>query len=544
MRALLIHANPYQRVYPVPAYGLERLKTAAAGSTAEIELWDPYLMAEDPLAATAELVAERRPDVVGFGIRVTEDLVPIASLTSSEQPHDLTWFLPEIRRLRDAVAAAAPDALLVAGGAGFSANPGECLDYLGLDWGVVGAGEDAFPALLERRAKGQPLDGIPGLIRRGEGRGVEAYTLAPAGPTVRDPLYSPCHMIPVRTRIGCAMECSYCAVAALRRTRGDLDLDAVLTEIAETVEAVSRRAITPVPLFFANDEFNLPDERHPIAVLRGIVDRGLAGKIRWRSYFNPTPFSDELCELILATNGVPSITVDTAAEPVMVRNQKPFRARHLDQLMERLTRHELPAELVFIFGLPGETHETIAQTTAFIRALPDHIEVEWAAGARVYAHTPLAAMAAAEPERLVGGPDPSFFEPVIYAAPMPPRELAAYVDAELDGLPNVRRYGLSFAEASTAASDAYRVVLTDGDPVRWRSILDEAAGGNAQLEPADALQSVMHIALWHRRFALASAACKRLVAVAPRDKRRRLRAFNLVLRAMALTDRSAPEPSA
>jgi hypothetical protein len=29
-RVLLVHANPFQQVTPVPAYGLERLKTATA----------------------------------------------------------------------------------------------------------------------------------------------------------------------------------------------------------------------------------------------------------------------------------------------------------------------------------------------------------------------------------------------------------------------------------------------------------------------------------------------------------------------------------
>ena len=47
-RVLLVHANPFQRVTPVPAYGLERLRTAIEPTGAEVELIDPYLVVGRP----------------------------------------------------------------------------------------------------------------------------------------------------------------------------------------------------------------------------------------------------------------------------------------------------------------------------------------------------------------------------------------------------------------------------------------------------------------------------------------------------------------
>ena len=75
-------------------------------------------------------------------------------------------------------------------------------------------------------------------------------------------------------------------------------MDAVLDEIERTVAGARERGVGRVSIFFADDEFNLPDERHPIAVLQGILDRGLAKHMTWRAYFNPTPFSDEFAELV------------------------------------------------------------------------------------------------------------------------------------------------------------------------------------------------------------------------------------------------------
>src|SRR5215218_1250480 len=69
-RVLLVHANPFQRVTPVPAYGLERLRTAAEDVGAQVEIVDPYLVSEDPLAC-ARAAAERfRPAVIGLGVRI------------------------------------------------------------------------------------------------------------------------------------------------------------------------------------------------------------------------------------------------------------------------------------------------------------------------------------------------------------------------------------------------------------------------------------------------------------------------------------------
>src|SRR5689334_765962 len=61
VRALLVHANPFQRVMPVPPYGLERIRTAAAGTGAEIEIVDPYLVSDRPVEAAVEAARRLRP---------------------------------------------------------------------------------------------------------------------------------------------------------------------------------------------------------------------------------------------------------------------------------------------------------------------------------------------------------------------------------------------------------------------------------------------------------------------------------------------------
>lgn len=528
----------------MPAYGLERLR-AAVKDLVDVRIFDPYLVAERPLEAVVELASRLQPHVVGLGLRVVEDCITIDRLEAPpDEPIDVAWFMPDIRRLRQAIGTTLPDTLLVLGGAAFSALPYECLDYLDVDYGVVGSGERTFRELVIRFRDGRPLDGIPGLVRRGEPGMLDRYQLPANDSTERDPLYAPANSFPLRTRGGCAMQCAYCLTANMRRSHSNVDLGAVLDELAAIISEAADRGISRVPIFFADDEFNLPDERHSIELLQKLVDRDLAKSIHWRAYFNPVPFSDELAALVKETRGHASITVDTAAESVMRRAQKPFRRRHLDELVESLVRHDIPADLGLIFGLPGETEETIAETVEFVASLPTRIEVVYAAGARVYPSTPLAMIASNEPERLVGSDDPTFFRPVVYSSPFPPRELARRLDDAFADLPSVRRVGVGFARGRRTVAAAYRAVLDPGDRRAWPLVLDEAeVPGEYGRSPAESLLAVLQVALWHRRPDLAAAAYRRLArqrVLPPGASRTQLRFAWLALRTLSLFDRSRP----
>src|SRR5262249_21119861 len=158
-----------------------------------------------------------------------------------------------------------------------SAAPQECLDELDVEWGVVGAGEAAMRSLVRRVVDGGSLRGAPGLVRRGDPDPGGLYQAEPDDlPTERDPLYAPTHGVPVRARIGCAMACSYCTAATLRRRHADDSVVAVLDEIERAVEAARARGVQRVPVFLCADELNLPGAGHAVALLTGIVERGLA----------------------------------------------------------------------------------------------------------------------------------------------------------------------------------------------------------------------------------------------------------------------------
>jgi hypothetical protein len=201
----------------------------------------------------------------------------------------------------------------------------------------------------------------------------------------------------------------------------------------------------------------------------------------------------------------------------------------------------VPADLGLIFGLPGETEETVAETVEFVHALPREIEVAYSTGARVYPHTPLARLAVKEPERLVGSSDPSFLEPVVYSRPWPPRELARRLDEAFADLPDVNRVGVAYRSGSTVLAEAYRTVLSHNGKESWASLLERAAQpADLQRSGAETLAACVQIAVWHGRFDLAAAGVSRLLReeVPAEMSRGQLRLARIAYGSLAVVDRA------
>jgi anaerobic magnesium-protoporphyrin IX monomethyl ester cyclase len=511
---LLVHANPLQRVLPVPPYGLELVRAALEGAARSCEIADPFLIDERPLAGAVEATRRTQADVIGLGLRVLEDCIPIDGLDERAEPLDVHSVIGEVRQLVAALRDARPQATIVLGGAGFSACPAEALEALDVPLGIVGAGERPFRALVERVTLGGDVGEIPGLVRRGEPIAARGYVVSAGSAAPREPFYAPAYGFPVRLRTGCAMQCSYCTAANMGRVHGDGDVAEVVDEIAALVAASRAKGLPVVPLFLAADEVNLPDERLLVRLLRALLERDLAKALSWRGYFNPTPIGDELCRLISATNGTVSMTVDSASDAVLSRNGKPFRRRHLDASIERVAGHGIRLELGLIFGLPGETEETLAETVAWVHALPAAVEVVYAAGARVYPGTPLAGAAAAEPERVVRtGEGP--LDPVAYCALGAPRALARRLHELLGRRPRTDLLGVGYRSASRAPSEAYRLVRTRADRQAWQAMLERVSSDPTA--SSGLRGALLQIALWHGRHDLAVPAIDAMLAAGDGD---------------------------
>lgn len=515
LRIMLVFANPHQRVMPVPPYGLERISTAIADLGHEVRIEDPFLFddgpGQDPATILGTRLREFAPDIVGISIRNIDDCLVVPDPETDEEFCTVS-FIPYIAPLVEAIKRECPEAVFVAGGAAFSMMPGQTMAALDLPLGIVGAGETAFRLLVDRVAHGRPIGALPGLIRPGQDKpGPELAITFLDRPTIRDPRYAPSTFFAVRTRFGCAMKCSYCLLANYERQHANGPIPLVLKEIEEAIELGLARGLERVPIMFSDEEFNIPDEKNAIEVLRGLAKSPLLDKMFWRAYFHPTPFSDELADLVRSTHGFASITFDSASDVVLAKNGKPHRRKHLDALVARLDKRGIIPFLGFLFGLPGETEETIEETIAFIKALPEPFLVNFETGIRIYPGTPLEALAQAEPDLIVGGPLLHPLDPIIFCSPMRPSLLARRVRAEFADIHNVNPTGPAHKYGPRYEAQAYRIVRRNDDEVEsdWATLLDTCAN---EIWPEDWYEALGAIASWYQRPSLVAVTSQRLAA--------------------------------
>jgi len=106
-------------------------------------------------------------------------------------------------------------------GAGYSIFPESALRYLGADMGIHGEGEAVFPALLHRIAKGVPVSGLPGLDLPGQrpagtfARNLDDLPLPEPGLWIPSVSNQGQFWIPVQSRRGCPLDCSFCSTSAI-----------------------------------------------------------------------------------------------------------------------------------------------------------------------------------------------------------------------------------------------------------------------------------------------------------------------------------------
>jgi radical SAM superfamily enzyme YgiQ (UPF0313 family) len=470
MRVLLLYANPNQSA-PVSPYGLDIIRSTlrARVPRAETLTINPFIEHVDPEAYLAAVLDAYAPDLVALSIRnIDNAIVAVSGETPPDgSPIDIVAYAPAVRGLVKILREWRADLACVVGGAGFTACPAEFLDYLDLDYGLIGPAEEAFARLTAELADLRPphrgriaeiLATLPGAIVRQEGgflRSRAAASLgseraAPIGLAPEYQLLYRLRNIPVavRTKTGCPLRCSYCTDPINVRRTDRRPLDNVIAEIRHTVEEHGLASF-----HIADAELNLPYEDHLLDLCARLRDSGLAGRIRWRGYFNVTPFSDELVEAISSAGcESPSFAVDSFHEPGLRAHRKNFRLGQVHDVLNRLLAHGagIRPEVCLLLGGPGETRESIETNIRWMQHYAERgVQIAYSCGIRVYPNTPLAGLPldaahlyrasgrAAGTGRMTFPPGDLLREAVVYCEPFAPRELARYLAERLGGYPGI-----------------------------------------------------------------------------------------------------------
>jgi len=402
MRVLLISANTEQvNILPLPL-GLNCVAVATREAGHEARLLDLMVEGEDR-STIREAVASFTPELIGISVRNIDD-------QEMENPR---FLLEPVKRVVAECRrhSAAP---IVLGGAGYSLFPEAALEYLEADMGIQGEGEAAFPLLLERIGRGADLSGVPGLHVRGRGlQGPRLFVRDLDDVPLPDPALSSrsapdreeCWM-PLQSRRGCPMDCSYCSTATIEgRKIRRRSPESFVRGIARHAEAGFRR------FYFVDNTFNLPAS-HARDICSRLIASGLM--ISWRCILYPGRVDPGLVRL-MAKAGCTEVSLgfESGCESILRRFNKRFGPGDIRRASDMLRDAGIRRMGFLLLGGPGETRETVLESLSFADSLGLEA-MRVTVGVRIYPRTALAATAVAEGQVR---PDDNLLLPRFYMAP-------------------------------------------------------------------------------------------------------------------------------
>jgi radical SAM superfamily enzyme YgiQ (UPF0313 family) len=244
--------------------------------------------------------------------------------------------------------------------------------------------------LIEALSESRPLSGLPGLYLRskglqGERRFAEDLDTLP----LPDPhLFSTSayegadFWVPVQTRRGCPMRCSYCSTEtieghALRKRSSEQ----IVRWIARWVEAGFRR------FQFVDNTFNLPPS-YALSLCSRLAEA--QHPIVWRSILYPGKLEEKLVKaMAMAGCREVSLGFESGCDEVLKEMNKHFRSKDVRDAARMLSDCGIHTMGFLMLGGPGETKDSVEESLAFVSDLNlDALKIT--VGIRIYPHTKLA----------------------------------------------------------------------------------------------------------------------------------------------------------
>jgi len=251
-------------------------------------------------------------------------------------------------------------------------GPHASLDPLGLlsqcpsvHYAFLGEGEPVFPKIVERAVSRRSLRGLPGVWTRGDYQAVdivrcEEFNRSPyvelnglpiAEYWCPDAKRRP--MVTLLTARGCPHRCGFCSSPALlgRKLRGP-DVPLVIHQLEVLVEQHGVREVS-----FVDDVFTLPPRR-ALALCRAMVDHGL--ELSWFCNARADQITSELAEAMAAA-GCHQVYLgfESGSQEILNRINKGTTVAKLERGAELLQQHGIARSVGFVFGLPGESDQTV-----------------------------------------------------------------------------------------------------------------------------------------------------------------------------------------
>jgi len=420
---LLINTNVMQP--PVSPVGLDYVGTYLMENDEDVYLLDLALIRKDKRMPTLKDTIEKlQPDVIGLPVRNIDDCYCLSR----------DFMLPSIKEIVDYIRTLTNSPIVI-GGVGFSVAPEEVMNFLDVDYGIVGDGEK--PMLLLCKALRNEIDfsDVPGLIYRtsnviarnevtkqshpintrllhdktvrNDTKSDESDSYKKNKKLIKNPpdfdeligcpyplryfidnqnYFNQGGMVGIETKRGCAMKCIYCADPLSKGTKFRL------RPVSVVIEEITNLVNNGLNVFhFCDSEFNLPLE-HSLEICKEISKEELGQEIEWYAYVSPKPFDSDTA-MTYKESGCKGLDfgVDSLNDEMLKNLGRDFDLENIIQAVEACEETGITCMLDLLIGGPGETKETITQTIERVKKLnPNRIGLS--VGVRIYPGTKMEEM--------------------------------------------------------------------------------------------------------------------------------------------------------
>jgi len=471
---LLLYTDRYYLVKQIYPFGLDLIADYLRQHGYRVTLEYSFLPDPDPETNLVNILKGDRPDVIGLGIRNLDTCLSCEPYGDYGGEHFRTfYFLPEIKKMVDLIKVHSPDVPIIAGGGGFTISPQAILSYLDIEYGVTGEGEKPFREFVEAFPDREKILGISGLAYRSAG-GVrvnprKAYSFTERalsnGREGRFQFALETTGLPVQVKRGCNQACSYCVEPIIET--GNIifrEMDRVIEEL----KALSQANDGIRQLFFVDTEFNLPDLTYCTRLIERIIEEGLHERFSFTSQFLPKPFDSGFAGLLVEAGFSIILTCDSFSNRVLKRNHTSYRQKDIQNTLDICGQKGLPCTLSMIFGLPGETYETIDHSIEQMRTYgPGPLRrYEYTVGGRIYQGTRLCHMIdkGEGTEHLYGTRSKGYLAPCYFCAPESPFNLKKYIEKGLG-------YAIAYDNRYDPAAGQSLGMAYMADQERWDKVV-------------------------------------------------------------------------
>ncbi len=354
-KVFLLSTNVTTEPYPVYPLGMAVIAGALVEAGHQIVQFD-FLAEGQSTQALVEALRNFAPDVVCLSLRNIDNVDSFAQETA--------WYLAQAKELAEILRRNTP-APIVVGGSAFTVMPQAILDYLGLDYGIVGEGERLVCGIVESLVAGHEVPRLSdGQLRplSAEQMGAPLYEQR-----LVDFYQAESGQINIQTKRGCPHQCVYCTYPGLEGNQfRPQDPSAVVDEIAR-----AQRDFGIDSFFFTDSVFN-DAQGHYLQFAEELARRDLG--IRWTGFFRPQGIGREELRL-MKSSGLYALELgtDAASDTTLNGLRKGFSFADVLAVNAACVAEEIPAAHYLMFGGPDESYASVREGLQNVERIANNV---------------------------------------------------------------------------------------------------------------------------------------------------------------------------